>query len=66
VRYLLAGLIVVWAQLIRLKRVFWPRPFRMVKIRRRCPGCNRRLRGAIIAADGMPGVCGRCSKRVIH
>lgn len=64
--HLLAGIVIVWAQLIRLKRFFVPRPFRLVKIRRRCPGCNRRLRGAIIAADGAPGVfaCQRCVTRL--
>ena len=57
--YLVLGL---WVVAIRAKRVLWPRPFRMVKVRRRCPGCGRRLRPGI-TKDAQPGVCRKCSPR---
>lgn len=51
----------IWSRAILAKRFVSPRPFKAVLVRRRCPGCGRRLRKAI--ADTV--YCRRCRRAVL-
>lgn len=61
-RRLFYVLLSMWVVAIRVKRFFFPRGFRMIAIRRRCAGCNRRLRPRI-TKNAPALICKRCAKR---
>lgn len=62
-RAFLYAVLGTWVTLLRVKRFFLPRGFKIVAIRRRCLKCHRRLRPTLVKNLHVGGVCSRCMGR---
>lgn len=59
-RVLVYAILAVWVALLKVKRFFVPRGFRVVAVRRRCEGCDRRLRPGLVKRKAVAPLCRKC------